>query len=277
MTRLFSDQTIEAGSDTYLLGEEESRYLRDVLRMRAGECITVCDAAHFDFEGTIINPSAKRIEITLGPGAPNRNEPPYEVVLYQGLPKADKMSLVIQKAVEFGAVGVCPVACSRSVVKIDSRDANEKTQRWQKVALEAARQSGRGMVPRVFMPESFKEAIDGACRTSDLVLFPWEEERSLSVFEVLEDFAGRSGFTHSPTLEKKEIVTGVPDTAQTPRSDRRPRISVFIGPEGGFEEKEVELALSRGARAVSLGKRILRTETAGLAVLSMLLYRLELP
>lgn len=277
MTRLFSNIPIDPGTGTYLLGEEESRYIRDVLRMRTGESITICDSARIDYEGTITNPTARQIEILLGPGVPNRNEAPYEAILFQGLPKADKMSSVIQKAVELGAVGICPVACSRSVVKIGFRDTSEKTQRWQKVALEAARQSGRGMIPRVFEPMSFRKSVDEACRTSELVLIPWEEERSISIFEVLESLADKPGGAPARTFEKQETAPGAIVGDQVFDHKASPRISIFIGPEGGFDGKEVEYAISKGAHAVSLGKRILRTETAGLAVLSMLLYRLELP
>ena len=270
MTRLFSEHPIEPGTGSYILGEEDSRYLRDVLRMRAGESITVCDPLRTDYEGIIVNPAAKRIEIALGPGTPNQNEAPYEAFLYQGLPKADKMSSVIQKAVELGVSAVYPVACARCVVKVGARESAEKTARWQKVALEAARQSGRGIVPRIHAPDSFREAMDEACRISDLVFIPWEEERSVSFFEALEDFAGRCEPVDFSKNEKPQ-----PEYAQLQR--HVPRISIFIGPEGGFDVREIKYAVSKGAIAVSLGKRILRTETAGLAVLSMLLYRLELP
>jgi 16S rRNA (uracil1498-N3)-methyltransferase len=203
-----------------------------------------------EYTGIISDPSVKRIELELSQGTPNTSEPPYEACLCQGLPKGDKMSSVIQKAVELGASEIRPISCARSVVKISARDTSEKTQRWQKVSLEAARQSGRGIVPRVMNPLSFAEAVDEVCCGKGLLLIPWEEERSVSLYEVLEPFA---------------------------KCQNYPRISIFIGPEGGFDPKEVEYAISKGAVTVSLGRRILRTETAGPAVLAMLLYRLELP
>lgn len=249
MIRLFSEIIIGA-NDRYTLDETESRYIRDVLRMRAGEKVIVCDPERMEYEGTVTDPASKHVELRLKPGKPNNTEPMYRISLCQGLPKGDKMTSIIQKAVELGASEIRPVSCARSVVRIETRDAADKVQRWQKVSLEAARQSGRGIVPIVTDPASFREAVDDACSRAGLVLIPWEEERSVSLFEVLEPLA--SGRERSP-------------------------ISVFIGPEGGFDPKEVEYALSKGAVAVSLGKRILRTETAGPAVLAMLLYRLELP
>lgn len=249
MTRLFSTDPIKPGEGSYTLDEAESRYLRDVLRMRAGDGITLCDANRTEYEGVISDPSSKRIKIILKSGSPNESEPPYRAILCQGLPKGDKMSSVIQKAVELGVFEILPVTCSRSVSRIDPRDAPEKVARWQKVSLEAARQSGRGLVPQVRLPMSFRETVDEICRSSDLVLIPWEEANGFSIADALEPFSKSTG-------------TG--------------RISVLIGPEGGFEKSEVEYAVQHGAIAVTLGKRILRTETAGPSVLAMLLYRLEL-
>ncbi|MBN1892269.1 MAG: 16S rRNA (uracil(1498)-N(3))-methyltransferase [Clostridiales bacterium] len=272
MTRLFSNVRVDPATDTLLLDEKDSRYIRDVLRMRTGESLTVCDLDRMEFEAIIADPSEKQIQLRLFPGTPNRTEPPYEAVIYQGLPKGDKMSTVIQKSVELGTFGICPISCSRSIVKISKRDSSAKTKRWQTVSLEAARQSGRGIVPEIKETTAFFNAAEDACQTSDLVIIPWEDERLVSLFEVLESFAERYGYMPVPISEKGA------DRKALISEDRQklPRISVFIGPEGGFDDEEVEYARSRGAVPVSLGKRILRTETAGPAVLAMLLYRLEL-
>lgn len=272
MTRLFSDVRIDPASDTLLLNEKDSRYIRDVLRMRSGESITLCDPGRMEFEAFIVDPSEKQIQVRLLPGTPNQTEPPYEVVIYQGLPKGDKMSTVIQKSVELGAFGISPISCSRSIVKTGKRDYEAKTKRWQTISLEAARQSGRGIVPEIKNPMTFCDAVDDASRASDLVIIPWEDERLISLFEVLEPFAERYGY-QTVSFREKSVAENV---SVSGKGHKFPRISVFIGPEGGFDNQEVEYARSRGAVPVSLGKRILRTETAGPAVLAMLLYRLEL-
>lgn len=256
MTRLFTEQIIADDIDTYVFSGEEAKYLADVLRMRPGECVTLCDGARTDFTCRITDIAKDHVTVVFDGREPNRTEPPYEAVLYQALVKGDKMDLIIQKGVELGVSKIVPVACSRSIVRLDSREAGKKIARWQKIAEEAARQCGRGRIPTVGEPVSFPKAVEQAKADSDIVFLPWEGEKSRPLSAVLDDWADTA-----------------PAESAAPAS--RPAISFFIGPEGGFDPKEIDLADEAGVRTVTLGRRILRTETAGLAVLSMLIYRLE--
>lgn len=172
-------------------------------------------------------------------------ELPSKIYLFQGLPKADKMELIIQKSVELGVFEVIPLAAKRCVVKLDEKKAAAKVNRWQSIAEAAAKQSKRGIVPAVREPMTMREAAAYA-RGMHVKLIP---------YELADDMA-----------HTREIIEAV-----------RPgeSVAVFIGPEGGFEQSEVEEALAAGIEPITLGKRILRTETAGLTVLSWLMYHLE--
>ena len=176
-------------------------------------------------------------------------EPDYElknrIYLFQGLPKADKMELIIQKAVELGAYSVVPVSTRRCVVKLDSKKAEKKVARWQQIAESAAKQSKRMLVPEVHSVMTFKEALAYA-KELDVLLIPYELAKGMK--------------------ETKELIQAI---------EPGKSIGVFIGPEGGFEEQEVADAMEAGAKPITLGHRILRTETAGLAVLSVLMFQLE--
>lgn len=176
-------------------------------------------------------------------------EPDYElqnrIYLFQGLPKADKMELIIQKAVELGAYSVVPVSTRRCVVKLDNKKAEKKVSRWQQIAESAAKQSKRMLVPEVHSVTTFKEALVYA-KELDVLLIPYELAKGMK--------------------ETKELIRSI---------EPGKSIGVFIGPEGGFEEQEVADAMEAGAKPITLGHRILRTETAGLAVLSVLMFQLE--
>lgn len=172
-------------------------------------------------------------------------ELPSRIYLFQGLPKSDKMEFIVQKAVELGAYAVIPVRCSRCVVKLDDKKAAAKAGRWQTIAKSAAEQSRRAIVPEVMLPMTMKEAV-GFAADMDVRLIPYELA---------------SGMNHT-----REIIESV-----------RPgqKIAFFIGPEGGFDEKEIKLAMDAGIEPVTMGRRILRTETAGLTMLSWLMYQLD--
>lgn len=172
-------------------------------------------------------------------------ELPAQVTLFQGLPKGDKMELIVQKTVELGVARIVPVATRRSVVKLNEKKARAKTVRWQGIAEAAAKQSRRGIVPRVEDVCSLKEALEQAA-DMDVKLMPYELSEGME--------------------RTRQLVESV-----------RPgqKIAVFIGPEGGFEEAEVAQAKDAGFEPITLGRRILRTETAGLTVMSWLMYRLE--
>jgi 16S rRNA (uracil1498-N3)-methyltransferase len=175
----------------------------------------------------------------------NARELPAKITLFQGYPKGDKMETIIQKAVELGAFEVAPVMMKRCVVKLDDKKALKKVERFNNISLSAAKQSKRGIVPEVLPIMSLKEAVEYA-ETMDYVVLPYENAE---------------GMDYSRKVLKEAAKTG--------------KIGVFIGPEGGFEVSEVEQIEAIGGKVISLGHRILRTETAGMTVLSLLMYLLE--
>ncbi|MCC2255009.1 16S rRNA (uracil(1498)-N(3))-methyltransferase [Ruminococcus sp. CLA-AA-H200] len=220
-------------------------HMKNVLRMKPGEDVRVndgcghtylCCIASYEGEGALLD-VLKELDAD--------TELPSGIWLFQGLPKGDKMDWIVQKAVELGAFCVVPFAAKRSVVKLDHKKAAKKQARWQAIAKGAAEQSGRGIIPEVKEPVTFAHALEAASDL-DVVLIPYEMEEGMEA--------------------TARIIEGI-----------RPgqSVGIFIGPEGGFEEEEVALAEHSGAKPVTLGKRILRTETAGLAALSILMYHLE--
>jgi len=236
MTRLFVSEDLSS-STSFVPSSSDMHYLQSVLRMRPGERFVVVDSLGIENECEFLADMA----VSIVGRKPCSSEPPASVTLLQSVSKGERMDLTIQKSVELGVSRIVPVLSSRCIAKVSG---DSKISRWQKIALEAARQSGRGIVPEVSAPVKFSAAVD-MIPTFDLVLFPWEEAEGVTIRDVL-------------------------------RSGSFQNIGVFIGPEGGFSEDEERLAASRGARVVTLGKRILRTETAGPAVLAMVLYETEL-
>ncbi|MCI6553355.1 MAG: 16S rRNA (uracil(1498)-N(3))-methyltransferase [Lachnospiraceae bacterium] len=237
------------GSEIIIEGSDV-RHIRDVLRMKAGEELSVsngtdrkeyrCGIREFRKDSILCRLHfIKEADVEL----------PSRIYLFQGLPKGDKMELIVQKAVELGVYEVIPVDTARSVVKLDARKEKTKITRWQGIAEAAAKQSRRGVIPRVREVMSMEQAI--ACAA--------EMEVRLIPYELAESMA-----------------CGIKETRQVISSLRPGQsVALFIGPEGGFEEGEVEAAMAAKIQPISLGRRILRTETAGLAVLSWIMYQLE--
>ena len=246
MQRFFVEpHQIDAGAhQIHILGSDVN-HISNVLRMKQGEELWISDGGKKEYRCTIeeFSPDEVLLHIIYA------QQPDYElqsrIYLFQGLPKADKMELIIQKAVELGAYEVIPVETKRCVVKLDGKKAAKKVERWKQIAESAAKQSKRMLIPNVHEVLTFKEALKYA-EFMDVRLIPYELAKGMQ--------------------ETKEILAGI----QPGQS-----IGIFIGPEGGFEEKEVETAISEGAKPITLGKRILRTETAGLAILSVLMFQLE--
>lgn len=172
-------------------------------------------------------------------------EPASKLYLFQGLPKSDKMELIVQKAVELGVYQVIPVAMKRSVVRLDDKKAVKKADRWNSIAESAAKQAGRSRIPEVTMPLSYNEALKMA-EELDVTLLPYELAGGMEV--------------------TREVIRQI-KSGQS--------VGIFIGPEGGFEPEEVDAAVSMGAKVITLGRRILRTETAGFATLAVLMFELE--
>ena len=221
-------------------------HIRNVLRMRPGEEIAVSNGIDGrEYRCGIERFTEDEVICTLRFVKEDGVELPSRIFLFQALPKADKMELIVQKAVELGAYEVIPVAARRCVVRLDAKKAAAKIGRWQGIAEAAAKQSKRGVIPNVHPVMNMREAVAYA-GTMDIRVIP---------YELAEDM----GHT-------RDVIGAV-----EPGKD----IAVFIGPEGGFEECEVQMAVEAGIEPITLGKRILRTETAGLTVLSWLMYHLE--
>lgn len=222
-------------------------HIKNVLRIRRGEEMLVSDGTGRDYLCQAEEIAGQEVTVRILETEEEGRELLSRIWLFQGLPKSDKMEFIIQKAVELGAAGIVPVTTRNTVVKLDPKKEDAKVKRWQAIAESAAKQSKRSLVPRVSGIMTLKEAFDYVeSQGFSVRLIPYEHEAGMDGTKTELDAAG-------------------------PGQD----IAVFIGPEGGFDEREIELALSKGVRPISLGRRILRTETAGLALLSVLMMRLE--
>ena len=222
-------------------------HIKNVLRMKAGEEIAVSNGVDGkEYRCDIEQITEEEVICTVRLVKEDSAELPSKIYLFQGLPKADKMELIIQKAVELGVYEIIPVASKRAVVRLDEKRAKSKQSRWQGIAEAAAKQSKRGIIPEIKQVMSMKEAVSYAVSCTDVRLIP---------YELAEDMA-----------KTKEVINGIKSGDS---------VAVFIGPEGGFEESEIAEAIAENIIPITLGKRILRTETAGLTVLSWLMYHLE--
>ena len=228
-----------------IIDSEDAKHIKKVLRINVGDEITVCDGACTDYTAKITNIEQNRIICDILESHKCESESKINITMYQGLPKASKMDYIIQKNTELGIKKIVPAVLSRCVVTLDGKSAEEKkTERWQKIAYEAAKQSGRGIIPEVSQPHTLDEIIE-AVKNDDLVFVPYECESDVKLKDVIE--------------EAKNVKN----------------ISFIIGPEGGFDITEIEKIKSAGIKTITLGKRILRTETAGEAVVSMLMYAFD--
>lgn len=235
----------QIAGDRITITGQDVNHIRNVLRMKTGEQIGVRDGISRSYLCRIEEITADQVTAAVIAADADSTELPAEIYLFQGLPKSDKMELIVQKAVELGVYRIIPVATKRAVVKLDARKAEAKAKRWQGIAESAAKQCGRMIVPEVTGVMSLTEAFAYAAGF-DCNLIPYELAEGMA--------------------ETKAVLAGI-----------RPgmKIGVFIGPEGGFDAAEAELAAAGGIRPITLGRRILRTETAGLAALSILMFHLE--
>ncbi len=237
---------IKEGDRSVIITGSDVNHIKNVLRMRVGEELSVSNGQDGkEYRCGIAAFEEDRIVCELRFIKEDNVELPARVYLFQGLPKADKMELIIQKAVELGVSGIIPVASRRCVVKLEEKKAAARRQRWQGIAEAAAKQSRRGIIPEVCQVTDFREAVRMAAHM-DVRLIPYELAEGMD--------------------KTRALIDGI-----------RPgqSVAVFIGPEGGFEQEEISLAAENGIEAITLGRRILRTETAGLAVLSWIGYALE--
>lgn len=244
MYNFFVDSSGRCG-DGYIITGSDYNHIKNVLRMNKGDIFLVseneqsnlCEIDKFENECVF----AKIVEENY-----NDTSLPVKVYLFQGLPKGDKMELIIQKSVELGAEGIIPVEMNRCIVRLDEKKKKNKVARWQSIAESAAKQSKRTVIPKVHDVMTFKQAIEKASEL-DLFLVPYENKDGMNATkEALNQI--KSGYS----------------------------IGFFIGPEGGFEESEIEAAVNAGGRTVSLGKRILRTETAAITAMAMCMLHVEM-
>lgn len=239
MHRFFT--TDIAGNAAAITGDDV-RHIGRVLRLHAGDALRLCDGCGTEYDARIEQITEQAVRCQLGAPMPSESEPPCRITLFQCLPKTGKMETILQKCTELGANAFVPVLSARCVA-LPVRDVSNKLTRWQRVALEAAKQSRRGVIPTVERILPIDQIDPGAF---DLFLFANEEERAQSAKRVLR------------------ALKGMPRTA-----------AILIGPEGGFSAEEADALVRRGATSVTLGKRILRTETAGMALMAQLVYELE--
>lgn len=240
MHRFFVGTSLPVG-DAFVIDGTDARHISRVLRLGEGDEIIICDKDGTDCKCIISSVSDTEVRAKIQAKSQSLTEPQICVTLYQGVPKGDKLDTVTQKAVELGVSQVVPVSMKRSVAII--KDPQKKADRMQKIALEASKQCQRARVPKVREVMTFADAVSEA-KGADLCILPYEEEKSVSIKDVLK------------TAENVQTV------------------SIFIGPEGGFEPSEVELAVKNGFKTVSMGPRILRTETAPLAAITAVMYEL---
>lgn len=225
------------GGEIVRLSAEDARHASRVLRLRPGEEVFVVDASGRRFAATMETVSEAECTVRLGVELPD-NEPPVKITLYQGLPKADKLDMITQKLTELGAGCIAPVKMERCVVKLDGKDAKKRCERLSKIAREASKQCKRAKAPEVLEPMTFKQLREHMER-HDLLLTPWEDASGYNLKAAYAEF---------------------PDAKD---------IGIVIGPEGGMSEAEVRFLEETGAKTVTLGPRILRTETAAVAACAM--------
>lgn len=240
-----SEQIDVTGKTVTIVGADVN-HIKNVLRMKPGEEMAVSDGSgDREYRCAVSSFEDDKVICELRFIKEDNVELPSKIYLFQGLPKSDKMETVIQKAVELGVYEIIPVAMARSIVKLDEKKAASRIARWQQIAQAAAKQSKRAIIPRVHELICYKEAIEYASEL-DIKLIPYEMAE---------------GMKHT-----KDIIGNI-----TPGQS----IGFIIGPEGGIDDTELNLAIKAGFEPITLGKRILRTETAGMTVMSILMYHLE--
>ncbi|MCQ4636047.1 16S rRNA (uracil(1498)-N(3))-methyltransferase [Anaerovorax odorimutans] len=245
MSRFFVDAADVGESTIRIVSKEDIRHIAKVLRLGEGDRIEVSDSTQWEYEAEILTVDDDCVEAKILDKQKFAREPQVQVTLFQGIPKQSKMETVVQKCVEMGVYRIVPVFTERTVVT-DKGNFSKKRQRWQKVSAEAVKQCRRGIVPEIGQEIKFRQMTEHL-REFDLVLFPYENETGRTIKDSLRGLDAKPG-----------------------------EIALIIGPEGGFSHGEAQALKDLGADCVTLGRTILRTETAGLAALSMIMYELEL-
>lgn len=244
MYRFFVDES-QIGEDAVIITGSDVNHIKNVLRMKPGETVLVSNGNDREYKCVLAEITDEKviakIEDIYGPA----RELPVKVTLFQALPKGDKMETVIQKMVELGVYEIVPVSTKRCIVKLDDKKAAAKTKRWNAISESAAKQSKRGIIPKVSEPVTYRQALEQASKM-DMIFIPYEEATDME-------------------YTRKMLAKIQPNMS----------VGVFIGPEGGFAPEEVEEAVDKGAHSITLGKRILRTETAGMALMAVVMFQSE--
>ncbi len=239
-------------NDTIYIKDKDVNHIKKVLRKNIEDEITICNEnTKQDYLCKITNIEENEITCKILKELETNVESNIEVSIFQGLPKADKMELIIQKSVELGVHDITPIEMKRCVVKLKEKDKTKKIERWQKISEVAAKQCGRNYIPKINNIENLKE-ISEKIKDYDAVLVAYEEEKENTLKDELK-------------LLKKDIK----------ENNEKIKIAIVIGPEGGIDKEEINALEKNGAKIITLGKRILRTETVALNVLSIIMYELE--
>lgn len=267
MSRFFTD-TENIGTNTITIDNtDDLHHMMKVLRLKEGDEVDVSDGVQWEYRARIESLSREEAELLILDKQAFASEPSVKVTLFQGIPKQGKMETIIQKCVELGVYEIVPVFMDRTVV-VDRGKFGRKIERWNKVSAEAVKQCRRGIVPHVTDPIKTVDMLRDRDNSGtpdmleefDLVLLPYENEKGTTIKDVLRRAAGG-----------QETAAG-----GRPGSGSPERVAVIIGPEGGFSDEEAIAIIGAGGKSVSLGRTILRTETAGMAALAMIMYELEL-
>ncbi|MGI6748545.1 MAG: 16S rRNA (uracil(1498)-N(3))-methyltransferase [Anaerovoracaceae bacterium] len=245
MNRFFVDAKEVLDNTIRITDQNDMKHMLKVLRLGIGDIISISDSVEFEYEAEIVAIEKDYVEARIMDKQKFAREPELEITLFQGIPKQGKMETIIQKTVELGVNSIVPVFTDRTIV-VDHGNFNKKIERWQKISDEAVKQCKRGIIPKINSQITFSEMLEDITKY-DLILFPYENEVKRSIKECLR------GLVVKPK-----------------------KVAIIIGPEGGFSDSEARILIKSGAQSVSLGKTILRTETAGMAAIAMVMYELEM-
>ena len=276
MSKFFVDPSAVMGAHIYMENREDLHHLGKVLRGRPGMEIDISDGDCWEYKTVLEELTEDCATLKIIDKQKFATEPVTRVTLYQGIPKAAKMETVIQKTVEMGVDTIVPVFMERTVV-VEKGNFGKKLDRWQKISAEAVKQCKRGIIPRVTESYDFDRML-AELADYDMVICPYENEEGLTIKDYLRGVpaAGKSGRDFPPDGPAAGQEGEKSAQASSCPAPQARRIGLIIGPEGGFSDGEVARLKAAGAATVTLGKTILRTETAGLAALAMIMYELEL-
>lgn len=249
MSRFFVETSDIQGNNIYITDKNDIHHIKKVLRLKPGSEVDISDKMDWEYRAEIEKIQDEQVVLLILDKQKFAREPETKITLYQGIPKGGKMEEIIQKSVELGVYSIVPVFMDRTVV-VDKGNFAKKMNRWQKISDEAVKQCRRGIIPQVEEPVDFEQAVDRLANY-DVVVFPYENEENRTIKDCLKNYLSM-------------------------RRGNSAEAAVIIGPEGGFSQKEAEMLAEQNILSVSLGKTILRTETAGPATIAMIMYELEL-